>query len=381
MVFTETVRAWEDEYAEFVSVYSGRLRRLAYGRCGSWETADRLTRKVLLSTYRRGGSTHELPEAYAERTMHRLLRRETGTFPTDGPAPVAPFTAADLVKVARGRRRRLRAVTALVTVLAVVAGGVGFHLLRPVPGGVPITLDEVDCMEGLLGPADVPTPASTLADLVPPDDAGLDRLTALTGDLPLRGATVMPEQLRREQLSCEIAGYFRAKVNPDAVERVELGLDDRGDVRPLAALLDPNIGPAALTVSVRVYSPSGFGTATISVAPTTSRPGPEHCARLPFCQLSSVFDDRVVEQYGARESPETLRAGHRLGKNAEWWSVASYSGHTMVLVTITNTPDIWASLPASTLYAPLGEQVVTLATDPRLAVFDPPASSGPPSSP
>ncbi|GAA1359174.1 hypothetical protein GCM10009661_00820 [Catellatospora chokoriensis] len=383
-MFTGDVRTWEADYAEFVSVYTGRLRRLAYARCGDWDTADRLTRQVLLSVYRRGDSpTQDPPEIYAEQAMLHLLRHATAPDAADaGPdvlAPPAPFTSDELIAAGRARQRALRAVTAAMTVLGLVAAGVLLVLLRPVPGSAPLPEAE-DCMAGLPSPPSAsPTTSETPVGVVA--DGGMDRLTALTGDLPLRGATVMPEQARRERLSCEVAAYFRTKVNPGGLERVDLGLDDRGDTRPLAALLDPEIGPAALTVAVRMTTASGQGTVTISVAPTIALPDQQHCARLTVCRLSSVTEEGwVLEQYGVHETPETRAAGHRLGTDADWWSVAAYTGHSMVLVTITNTPDVRAALPASAQYTPLGEQVTTLATDPRLAVFDPPASSPPPAT-
>ncbi|GAA1623965.1 RNA polymerase sigma factor [Catellatospora bangladeshensis] len=373
-MFTGAVRDWEAEYAEFAAVYSGRLRRLAYGRCGDWDTADRLTRQVLVAAYRRWHSG-EPPDALAERTMERLLRRHHGGFPADGRAPALAYTSVDLIATGRTRRRRMRAVTAAVTVVALAAAGLAVYVLRPAPRGTPF-LPE-DCMAGLPSAAGVA--ASPLPSAFPSPGTsglgGLDRLTALDGVLPLPGATVMPEQARREQLSCAVAAYFRSNVGPDGLERVDLGLDARGELRPVAALLDPEIAPAALTVSVRVYTASGLGTVTISVAPTTLRPTPEHCARLAFCRLSRVAEDQVVEQYGLHETPETARAGYRLGEDAEWWSVVSYSGHSMVLITITNTPDVRAALPASIQWAPLSEQVAGLAVDPRLAVFDPPRPS------
>lgn len=373
-MFTGGVRVQEAEYAEFVSVYAGRLRRLAYHRCGDWDTADRLTRRVLLAVHRRWGS-EEPPDAYAERTMDRLLRRHHGGFPADGPAPALAYTSADLIATGRARRRRMRAVTAAVTVVGLAAAGLGLYVLRPAPRGTPFLVE--DCMDGLPSVAGGSSPSPSAPPSPSPDgSAGLDRLTALDGVLPLPGATVMPEQARREQLSCEVAAYFRAKVGPDGLERVELGLDDRGEPRPMAALLDPEIAPAALTVSVRVYTASGHGTVTISAAPTTLLPGPDHCARLDLCRLSGTTEDgRVVEQYGLHETPESAQAGHRLGADAEWWSVVAYSGHSMVLITITNTPDVRAALPASIQWAPLSEQVAALAADPRLAVFDPPAPS------
>ncbi|MFC7241710.1 hypothetical protein ACFQO7_04365 [Catellatospora aurea] len=371
------MRLWEADFTEFVTIYAGRLRRLAYGRCGDWGTADRLTRRVLLDVYLRGNSPHsEPPEVYAEQALLRLLRHHHTETPA-GPdvlAPPTPFTSDELIAVGRVRLKVRRAVTAAVTVVGLIAAGAALLLLRPVPGGAPLPEAE-DCMAGLPSPPSAtpsPDPSASAAD------GGMDRLTALTGDLPLRGATVMPEQVRRERLSCEVAEYFRTRVNPDGLERVDLGLDDRGDARPLAALLDPAIGPAALTVSVRITTASGRGTVTISVAPTTALPDERHCARLTLCRLSSVIEDGlVVEQYGVRETPEARKAGHRLGTDADWWSVAVYTGHSMVMVTITNTPDVRAALAASAEYTPLGEQVTTLATDPRLAVFDPPASARP----
>lgn len=373
------MRVWEADYTDFVAVYTGRLRRSAYGRCGDWDTADRLTRQVLLDVYRRGNSPdQEPPEVYAEQALLRLLRRydtETDAGP-DVLAPPVPFTSDELITVGRARHRVRRAVTAAVTVLGLIVAGAALLLLRPVPGGTPLPEAE-DCMAGLPSP---PTSTVSPSDrpVDPVADAGMDRLTALTGDLPLRGATVMPEQVRRERLSCEVAAYFRTKVNPGGLERVDLGLDDRGDARPLAALLDPAIGPAALTVAVRITTASGQGTVTISVAPTTALPDPQHCARLALCRLSTVTEEGlIVEQYGVHETAEALKAGYRLGTDADWWSVAVYTGHSMVLVTITNTPDVRAAVPASARYTPLGEQVTTLATDPRLAVFDPPASATP----
>ncbi|MEV4410825.1 hypothetical protein [Catellatospora sp. NPDC049609] len=365
------MRDGETEYAEFVAVYSGRLRRLAFGRCGDWATADRLTRQVLLGVHRRWHSSDEPPEAYAERTLLRLLRRHDGGFPADGPAPALAYTARDLIATATSRRRRRRALTAAVTAVGLAAAGIGLYLLRPAPGGTPFVLD--DCMAGLPSAAGVASATASPSPSPVTGDGGLDRLAALAGVLPLPGATVMPEQARREQLSCEVAAYFREKVGPDGLERVELGLADRGEARPMAALLDPEIAPAALTVSVRVYTASGLGTVTISVAPTTLIPSPQHCARLDYCRLTSTPDGGgLVEQYGLHESPETARAGHRLGRDAEWWSVVAYTGHSMVLITITNTPDVRAALPASIQWAPLSEQVAALAADPRLAVFDPP---------
>ncbi|GAA2375608.1 hypothetical protein Cme02nite_05190 [Catellatospora methionotrophica] len=380
------MRDWEADYTDFVTVYAGRLRRLAYVRCGDWDTADRLTRRVLLAVYRRGNSPHQdPPEVYAERALLGLLGARTGPQDagdgSDVLAPPVPFHSDELLAAGRARRRVVRAVTAAVTVIGVVAAGAALMLLRPVPGGTPVPEAE-DCMAGLpstsappspsvLSPTGTPSPG-------PADDAGMDRLTALTGDLPLRGATVMPEQVRRERLSCEVGAYFRSKVNPAGLERIDLGLDGRGDERPLAALLDPAIGPAALTVSVRVATASGQGTVTISAAPTVAVPDQRHCARLAICRLSTVTEDGlVIEQYGVHDTPEAQAAGHRLGADADWWSVAVYTGHSMVLVTITNTLDVRAALPASTQYTPLGEQVTALAADPRLAVFDPPASATP----
>lgn len=373
------MRDWEADYTDFVAVYSGRLRRLAYGRCGDWDTADRLTRQVLLDVYRHGDSpTQEPPEVHAEQALQLLLRRHgarTGAGP-DVLAPPTPFTADQLIAVGRARHRWRRAVTAAVTVLGVIAAGAALLLLRPVPGGAPLPEAE-DCMAGLPSPPSNPVSSSEQpgGEVV---EGGMDRLTALTGDLPLRTASIMPEQVRRERLSCQVAAYFRTKVNPGGLERVDLGLDDRGDDRPLAALLDPAIGPAALTVAVRMTTASGQGTVTISVAPTVARPDERHCARLAICRLSTVTEEGlVVEQYGVHETPEALKAGHRLGADADWWSVAVYTGHSMVLVTITNTPDVRAAQPASAQYTPLGEQVTTLATDPLLAVFDPPGSDEP----
>ncbi|WP_155375197.1 RNA polymerase sigma factor [Catellatospora vulcania] len=380
------MRVWEADYTDFVSVYTGRLRRLAYARCGDWDTADRLTRQVLLNVYRRGNSTvQEPPDVYAEKALLHLLRHAKPPADVDtGPdvlAPPVPFTSGELIAAGRARRRVLRAITAAVSVLGLVVAGVALYLLRPVPGGTPVPEAE-DCMAGLPSPPS--TSASPSARPSAVADGGMDRLTALTGDLPLRSASVMPEQARRERLSCEVAAYFRTKVNPTGLERVDLGLDDRGDFRPMAALLDPEIAPAALTVAVRISTASGQGTVTISVAPTVALPDSQHCARLPICRLSSVTEEGwVVEQYGVHDTPDAAKAGYRLGKDADWWSVAAYTGHSMVLVTITNSPDVRAALPASTEYTPLGEQVTTLATDPRMAVFDPPASptpSAPPSS-
>ncbi|WP_144123548.1 hypothetical protein [Catellatospora sichuanensis] len=374
---------WEADYTDFVTVYSGRLRRTAYARCGDWDTADRLTRQVLLSVYRRGNAPgQEPPEVYAEQALLHLLRRAVAPADTDtGPdvlAPPTPFTSGELIAAGRARRRALRAVTAAMTVVGLLAAGVALYLLRPVPGGTPLPEAE-DCMAGLPSP-----PSSTASPSDQPVGVvvdGMDRLTALTGDLPLRGATVMPEQVRRERLGCDVAAYFRTKVYPAGLERVDLGLADHGDARPLAALLDPEVGPAALTVSVRITTASGQGTVTISVAPTTAQPDQQHCARLAICRLSSITEEGwVVEQYGVHETPDASKAGHHLGKDADWWSVAVYTGHSMVLVTITNTPDVRAALPASAEYTPLGEQVTTLATDPRFAVFDPSASGTPPAT-
>src|SRR6202008_2124565 len=136
--------------------------------------------------------------------------------------------------------------------------------------------------------------------------------------------------------------------------------------------------PAALTVSVRVTTPSGGGTVTVSVAPTTLLPDRDHCSRLPFCQLSSTTEDgRLVEQYGVWDSPAAHGSGYAMGLDAEWWSVVVYTGHSMVLMTITNTPDGRGELPATPPSAPLGERVTALAADPRLAVFDPPRPATP----
>ncbi len=378
-MFTGGVRDWEAEYAEFVTVYSGRLRRLAYSRCGDWDVADRLTRRVLLAAHRRWQAADEPPDVHAERAMERLLHRHRGGFPADGPAPALAYTSADLLAAGRSARRRRRAVTAVLTTVGLAAAGLALIVLRPADRGTPYFVD--DCMAGLPS-APVTASATVSASAVPAGSGpgGLDRLTALDGVLPLPGATVMPEQARRELLSCEVAAYFRANVGPDGLERVDLGLDARGELRPVAALLDPQIAPAALTVSLRVYTASGVGTVTISVAPTTLRPEPEHCARLAICRLSRASDELVVEQYGLHETPEAARAGYRLGAEAEWWSVVSYSGHSMVLITITNTPDVRAALPASIQWAPLSEQVAALAANPRLAVFDPPRPSGNPSA-
>ncbi|GAA1401950.1 hypothetical protein GCM10009662_27090 [Catellatospora coxensis] len=373
------MRDWEADYTDFVTVYAGRLRRLAYGRCGDWATADRLTRQVLLDVYLRGSSPdREPPEIHAEQALLRLLRRhvtETETGP-DLLAPPTPFTSDELIAVGRARLRVRRAVTAVVTVFGLIAAGAALIMLRPVPGGAPLPEAE-DCMAGLPSPpSGTATPSGRPASEA--GEGGMDRLTALTGDLPLRTRSILPEQVRRERLGCEVAAYFLTKVNPGGLERVDLGLDDRGDDRALAALLDPAIGPAALTVAVRITTASGQGTVTISVAPTTARPDERHCARLTICRLSTVTEEGlVVEQYGVHETPEAVKAGHRLGADADWWSVAVYTGHSMVLVTITNTPDVRAALPASAQYTPLGEQVTTLAADPRLAVFDPPAAATP----
>ena len=81
-----------------------------------------------------------------------------------------------------------------------------------------------------------------------------------------------------------------------------------------------------------------------------------------------------MEQYGLRDGRDAWDLGFTMGNNAEIWTAVVYTGHTMIVVSITNTPDVRAALPATRNRAPLGAQITILALDPRLAIYDPPSS-------
>jgi hypothetical protein len=202
----------------------------------------------------------------------------------------------------------------------------------------------------------------------------VDRLVTVAGLLPLPGSAANPAELtpgRFERMACALAELFMARVNPSAIERIDLGLG-AADPRTLWPQPDPVYG-TALTTSVLLMTPSGTSTATVTVARTSFLPPTGNCARLAFCQTSNKGENgQVIEQYGVRDTP-TGSAGFTLGDSAAWWAMLVYTGHTLVSLTITNTPDIRAALPASSRASPLSPQSAQFATDPRLALFDPPA--------
>lgn len=98
------VRAdWEDQFVEYFCARAQPLRRLAYGLCGDWHTAEDLVQLTFVRLYRRWpGIRDDSVDAYARRvlvnaflTHRRARRRESlmadpperaagGADPTDG---------------------------------------------------------------------------------------------------------------------------------------------------------------------------------------------------------------------------------------------------------------------------------------------------------
>jgi RNA polymerase sigma-70 factor (sigma-E family) len=72
----------EVQFAEYFTARAGWLRRLAYGLCGDWHTAEDLAQTILVRLYNRWGRLHlESVDAYARRSLvnaflsHRRSRR------------------------------------------------------------------------------------------------------------------------------------------------------------------------------------------------------------------------------------------------------------------------------------------------------------------
>jgi hypothetical protein len=385
---------WESDYAEFVAAYSARLRRQAYVQCGDWFLADRALARVLRTLYRRWPALGEPPEVFAERRLadeaRRLRPAGAVTASQDDLAPAATVETARLIVQERRRRRRVRLVGAAVSVVALAAAGGGLVVLRPPPDGGPVPRLD-DCMSevprtplpqatGLTSAGTQPTggdgPPSTAVASGPPN-GGVDRLITVADRLPLPGSSALPaDQIstRQERMACALADLIMRLVNPSALERIDLGLEIT-DTRPLWPQADPQYG-TALTTSLRLMTPSGISTATVTIAQTNLLPSTSHCARLAICQTSNRGDQgQIIEQYGVRSST-AAESGLTLGDGAAWWAMLVYTGHTLVSLTITNTPDVRAASPATQRASPLSPQSASFATDPRLALFDPPAASG-----
>ncbi|GAA2403611.1 hypothetical protein Cme02nite_74540 [Catellatospora methionotrophica] len=370
------MRAWEDEYAEFATALVPALRRQARERCGDWDVAEELVRRTLLRLYRRWPALgFEPPEAYAQRTLLRALRRHRPGEPAQGPEPPLGLATAELLTAGRRLRRRDLAVSTLLTVALAVGVGFAVVLLRPDPGGTPPP-EEVDCMAGVPGPTPLPSLTRSPVPPAPPQAGGrtgVDRFAVLSGDMPLpQGEPVAADPARTERHACLMAELVLTRINPLGLRRIDLGLADGGDTRDVAPLPDPALAPGALTTSLQLINGNGYGTLTISVAPTTYVPDLAHCDRLTWCGFSAELDSgAVLEQYGLREQPEGRRAGFALGLDAQLWTVLVYTGHTLVMVTITNTPDPSAAHQATQRNPALGMTITQFAADPRLALFDP----------
>ncbi|HEX8343566.1 MAG TPA: SigE family RNA polymerase sigma factor [Actinoplanes sp.] len=77
------VRAdWEDQFVEYFCARAQPLRRLAYGLCGNWHTAEDLVQLTFVRLYRRWpGIRDDSVDAYARRVLvnafltHRRARR------------------------------------------------------------------------------------------------------------------------------------------------------------------------------------------------------------------------------------------------------------------------------------------------------------------
>ncbi|MEU8003101.1 sigma factor [Catellatospora sp. NPDC049111] len=373
------MRAWEDEYAEFATALAPALRRQARQRCGDWAVAEELVRRTLLRLYRRWPALgYEPPEAYAQRHLLRALRRHKPGDPAEGPEPPLGLSTAELVGAGRRLRRRDLAVSTLLTVALAVGVGFAVIMLRPDPGGTPPP-EEVDCMAGVPGPTPLPSSTRSPVPPTPPQvggRAGVDRFAVLSGAMPLAQAEpVTADAALTERYACLMAELILTRVNPLGLRRNDLGLADGGDTRELAPLPDPALAPGALTVSLQLVNGNGYGTLTISAAPTTYVPDLGHCERLTWCGFSAELDSgAILEQYGVREQPEDRRAGFALGPDAQLWTVLVYTGHTLVMVTITNTPDPFAAQPSSQRNPALGMSITQFAADPRLALFDPTAT-------
>ncbi|MDI1464626.1 hypothetical protein QEZ54_27015 [Catellatospora sp. KI3] len=372
------MRAWEGEFAEFAVAVGPVLRRQAYARCRDWALAEQLVRRTLLRLYRRWPSLgYEPPEAFAQRTLLRALRRFGEGEPPEGPEPPSGLASAELLDSGRRLRRRERWLSAATTVLVAAGIGYGIVLLRPDPGGGPLP-EVVGCMD--VAPPETPLPSLTRqAPAQPPQagERGVSRLATLVGDLPLPQDEPVPaDKDRREKFACLMADLVTTRLNPMGLRRLDLGLADGGDKRPLAALPDPELAPDALTVSLQLVGVSGYGTLTVSVAPTTMMPGLSHCQRLTWCGFSSTTEgDGLIEQYGLRDDPPDRRAGFNLGTDAQLWTVLLFTGHTLIMVTITNTPDVNAAQASSQRNPPLGMLITNFAMEERLAIFDPPEPS------
>ncbi len=380
MVLTVRMRAWEDEFAEFATALAPALRRQARERCGDWAVAEELVRRTLLRLYRHWPALgYEPPEAYAQRVLLRSLRRHRPGEAASGPEPPLHLPAAALITAGRRLRRRDLVLSTFLTM--VLAAGVGFAIvvLRPDRGGT-LPPEEVDCMAAVPGPT--PLPSLTRSPVPPPPPQaggrfGVDRFAVLAGDLPLpQGEPVRADAELVERFACLMAELVVTRVNPLGLRRADLGLSDGGDARALAPLPDPQLAPGALTVSLQLVNGNGYGTLTVSVAPTTYRPDLGHCDRLTWCGFSTELDEGgVLEQYGVREQPEDRRAGFSLGLEAQLWTVTIFTGHSLVMVTITNTPDPLAAQPSSQRNPSLGMSITQFSADPRLALFDPPPPS------
>jgi RNA polymerase sigma-70 factor (sigma-E family) len=92
----------EIQFAEYFTARAGWLRRLAYGLCGDWHTAEDLAQTTLVRLYRGWARIHlESVDAYARRTLvnaflsHRRYRRRESivTHPPD-----RPFHGADVAQ-------------------------------------------------------------------------------------------------------------------------------------------------------------------------------------------------------------------------------------------------------------------------------------------
>ncbi|MBB5870188.1 hypothetical protein F4553_003567 [Allocatelliglobosispora scoriae] len=367
------MRQWEDDYAEFVTASAWALRRQAYERCGDWELAERIVQRTLVRLYRHWPQIGiEPPEAYTQRTLLFALRRHHRAAPPEELEPPLGVASDELIVAGRRLRRRTRIIGATMSVVLTMTIGWALLLLRP-GGGGGVVPPVPGCMDGAPAPTAIAEPSLPILA-----DYGLDRLAVL--DLPLPQPVPLPT-IAAEKVSCAIAERFLTLVNPVGLQRVNLGLADKGDARPLAALPDPEVAPGAMTVSVRTFNGNWIGTITITIAPSTRLPDRDHCDRLSFCKLSSLGNrGEVMEQYGLREMPATTAAGFLMGADAELWSVVVYTGYTMISVNITNTPDVRGALPATRPRAPLGAQTTLLALDPRLALFDPVDPSPPPTS-
>lgn len=375
------MRPWEDEYAEFATAMAPALRRQARQRCGDWAVAEQLVRTTLLRLYRRWPALgFEPPEAYAQRVLLRSLRRHRPGEPPAGLEPPLSLAAVDLVTAGRRLRRRDLAVSTLLTIALAAGVGIGILVLRPDPGGTPVP-EDVDCMAEVPGPTPLPSYTRTPQPPPPPQQAGgragVNRFAVLSGAMPLaQDESVTTDAETVERFACLMAELIVTRVNPLGLRRADLGLADGGDKRELAPLPDPELAPGALTVSLQLVNGNGYGTVTVSVAPTTYQPTLAHCDRLTWCGFSAELDGgAILEQYGVREEPEDRRAGFALGFGAQLWTVTIFTGHSLVMVTITNTPDPFAAQNASQRNPALGMSITQFAADPRLALFDPPPPS------